>query len=166
MFQVCEHAPGSGSGLVTCSAHLYAFAERIHFVRALFQLVAATRLDFDDVPREVARGHRLRSLHGAGNRQYVPVTINALAFARRFVSLKHDGKTVVRPSVRVETAGNSKATGCAGEPLIVALAQDAAQRVALASFRLMMFALEENTGGAITVLLRARAYRSCADNQM
>ena len=141
MFQVCEHAPGSGSGLVTCGAHLYAFAERIHFVRALFQLVAATRLDFDHVPREVARGHRLRSLHGAGNRQYVPVTINALAFARRFVSLRHDGKTVVRPSVRVEAKSNSKATGCASEPPIVALAQDAAQRAALASFRIMMCSL-------------------------
>ena len=134
--------PGNGSGLVTRSAHLYAFAERMHLVGALFQLVAATRLDFRDVPREVARGHRLRSLHGAGNRQYVPATINALAFARRFVSLRHDGKAVVRPSVRVETAGNSKATGCAGEPLIVALAQDAAQRVALGSFRLPKFALD------------------------
>ena len=37
---------------------------------------------------------------------------------------------------RVEANGNNKATGCAGEPPIVSLAQDAAQRVALALFGL------------------------------
>ena len=143
LFQVCKHAPGNGSSLVTCSASLYAFAERIHFVRALFQLVTATWLEFDDVAREVARGHRLRSLHCAGNRQDVAATSHALAFARRLVGLRHYGKAVVRPSVRIEAKSNSKATGCASEPPIVALAQDAAQRVALASFRLPMFAVDE-----------------------
>ena len=108
----------------------------MHLVRALLQLVSATRLDFRDVPSEVARVHRLRSLHRAGNRQDVAATINALTFARRRVGLRHDGEAIVWPSVRVDTAGNSKATGCAGEPLIVALAQDAAQRVALTSLDL------------------------------
>ena len=108
----------------------------MHLVRALLQVVSATRRGFRDVPSEVARGHRLCSLHCAGNRQDVAATINALTFARRLVGLSHDGGAVVWPSVRVETEGNSKATGFAGEPLIVALAQDAAQRVALALFGL------------------------------